>query len=150
MTHFFSVIFSVISFINSLNDLNNEYIHNLKTLIEMKYVTNKNLGLVVSMVGYYLRETAKNEKQESVPSQYVGEIGSTLQFEGIPQCIYSYETDYGVSYIYKFLVDNNVVIWKTGKVLDNDSAIMLKGRVKAQQEYRAEKQTEVTRCRIIV
>ncbi len=136
----------VISFINSLNPLDNEYLNNLKTLIQLNYVTNKNLGLVVSMVGYYLRETAV--KQEVVDSCYVGEIGSTIEFTGTPECIYSYETEFGISHIYKFNVNSNILIWKTGKTLDTDTSITLRGRVKSHNEFRGTKQTEVTRCRI--
>lgn len=139
----------VIDFIKNRDAADNEYIANLKTLIELEFVTNKELGLVVSMVGYYLREIANAEKTKNeANSQYIGEVGNVIEFTAQPECVFSADTQFGFSYIYKFNVNNNIVIWKTGKSLDVDNPITVKGRIKSLNEYRGVKQTEVTRCRV--
>ena len=139
---------AVVDFVRTVECNDDEYITNLKNFVELKYVTNKDLGLVVSMVGYYLRQQAKNETVK-IPSEYIGEVGAVIEFEATPECVYSFDTQFGTSYIYRFNVNNNIVIWKTGNFLNVDESYKLKGRVKSHNEYHGIKQTEVTRCRVV-
>lgn len=136
-----------------VNNLSNEddYIHNIQILINKHYVDFSNMGLVVSIYGYFLRETAKREelkKTEENPSKYIGNVGDKVSFTAVPECVYSMDTEYGMYYIYKFTTsEGNVVIWKTSKFLE-DNEITLKGTVKTTEIYKGVKQTEVTRCRV--
>ena len=139
----------IVKFINEADDSNNAYVHDLKLLLSLDYVDGDKLGLVVSSVGYYLREINKNiAKAKKIASQYVGNIGEKITFTATPVCVYSDYNAYGVMYIYKFNVDNNEIIWKTSKPLEN-SEVTIKATIKEHSDFRGNKQTVITRGRII-
>lgn len=142
---------AVITFVNAQEE-DFGYISNLKSLINNKYVTNKNFGLLVSSFGYYAAEMRKvaREKADQVTanSQWVQKVGDKLKFVARPVLIYSMETQWGYSYLYRFVQNGNELIWKTGTWLDTDIEYEVSGTIKAHNEYRGKKQTELTRCRV--
>lgn len=138
---------SVISFVKNLDD-SSDYNSNLKVLATSEYIDNKNLGLAVSSVGYWIRETAKKkEAEDTVASEFVGQVGSKIEITAIPDCIYSSCGEYGWSYIYRMVVDDNVFIWKTNKCLEEEE-ITVKAVVKEHSTFRGVKQTVITRGRV--
>lgn len=139
----------IVEFIKNLNDTS-DYYHNLKTLLGLTFIENKNLGLCVSAVGTYLRETAKKKEQseDRIPSEHVGNIGDRIEFTSTPACISSYLGEYGWTYIYKMFVDNNVIVWKTSKALD-EKECTIKATIKEHSDFRGEKQTVITRGKVV-
>lgn len=141
----------VLDFIKSIESDSN-YVSNLKLLANSKFEDYKNLGLVVSMVGFYLRETAKIEAAEKAKlnnkSQFIGNIGDKIEFTAAPELLYSADSQFGVIYCYKFKMNEDEIVWKTSKYLEPDAEIVIKGTIKRHNEFRGVKQTEVTRCRI--
>ena len=128
---------------------NSNYITNLKTLLELGYVKADNIGMVVSIVGYYLRKINEiKEKENKIESQFIGNIGDKINFTSVPECIFTTESQYGIMRIYRFIVDNNEIIWKTNKLLD-DRPVTLRATIKAHNMYRNIKQTEITRARVV-
>lgn len=84
-------------------------------------------------------------------SNYVGTIGQKITVEGTISTIASYETMYGYTYIYKIVDKNkNVFIWKTCKFIDTTeiNEVKVTGTIKDHSEYREEKQTVLTRCKV--
>jgi hypothetical protein len=138
---------SVLSFVNNLDD-SSDYNNNLKVLATSAYIDNKNLGLAVSAVGYWIRETAKKKEiADAVVSEFVGQVGDKIEITAVPNCIYSACGEYGWSYIYKLVVDDNVFIWKTNKFLEEDE-ITVKAVIKEHSTFRGVKQTVITRGRV--
>ncbi len=136
-------------FVDDLVD-NNEYIHNIKALFKTEYVDNSKLGLVVSAVGYYLRETAARvEAEKESTSEYIGDIGDKIEFTSKPVVVSSYENEYGVSVLYKFVDGGNVIMWRTGKRLDPDVEYTIKATIKEHSDFRNVKQTVVTRGKVL-
>lgn len=138
-------------------DESNNYMHNLKTVCSLPYVRSKNFGILASLFPSYNRELAyqakkeaeAKERAEETTSEYVGAIKDriTVSVSSIT-CVTSWATDFGITRIYKILgTDGNVYMWKTGNMLD-DSVKALVGTVKAHNEFRGVKQTEITRCRV--
>ena len=125
----------------------NEYVHNVKAVLKSEYVDGSKVGLVSSAYSFYVKNINSN-KEDKAPSDYVGNVGDKIEFTAVPKCVYSYETDYGWNYIYKFQDGDNIIIWKTSKALD-DVETTFKATVKAHSEYRGIKQTEVTRAKEI-
>ena len=146
-----AAVAAVVEFVNS-QDEDFGYVSNLKSLINNKYVTNKNFGLLVSSFGYYAAEMRKleREKAEQVTanSQWIKSVGEKIKFVAQPTLIFSMETQWGYSYLYRFILDGNELIWKTGTWLDTDIEYEVSGTIKAHNEYRGKKQTELTRCRV--
>lgn len=145
-----------------LQDKNNNYMHNLKTACSLEYVTGRNLGILVSLFPTYDRELEYQaeliererkraaEKVKEANSQHIGNVGDriTVNIDYI-RCLTSWETQWGITRIYKLVDDKgNVFTWKTSKYLD-DEVKVIKGTVKEHTEYRGIKQTELTRCKEI-
>ena len=142
----------------------NNYLNNLKTVTANDYIDYKNIGILVSSVQAYnkaMDKIAKENKRknqmdkESKESDYVGNVGDKVTVE-VKDCkvLYSFDTSYSyyntvTTYCYK-LVDNNgnVYTWKTQKDLDEENTKTVIGTVKAHNEYKGIKQTELTRCKV--
>lgn len=137
------------SFVSELEDTD-EYIHNIKALLQTSYIDNKNLGLVVSSVGYYLRETAaRAEAKKEAISDYVGSVREKIEFISKPIVVNTFETDFGVSRLYKFTDHGNVIMWSTGKYLNPDIEYKIKATIKEHSIFRNIKQTFVTRGKVL-
>lgn len=139
-----------------------DYIHNLQVILNSEYIEYKHIGYAVSAFSSYLkhfeREIKKqsNEKKETVTealkkdSQYVGEVGQRTEFGLLFDRVVSYESLYGVGYMY-FFTDNegNVFLWGTNKHLEfeKNESVQMVGTIKEHKEYRDVKQTVITRCK---
>lgn len=97
-------------------------------------------------------------KAEKAISQHVGEIGEKVEFKGSyvrsgswqQKSFSGYGTD--TMYVHTFKdVDGNVFTWKTQKGigLNYGEPVDVKGTIKSHSEYKDEKQTELTRCKIV-
>lgn len=129
------------------------YIHNLKTVCSLEYISFDKFGLLASMFPTYdkqlVREKQKaEEKAQEQQSEYVGNVGDriTIQIADF-KIVTSWETEYGLTKIFKIVdTDGNIYTWKTsGGIADGTEIIV--GTVKAHNEYRDVKQTELTRVR---
>lgn len=138
-------------------DESNNYMHNLKTVCSLPYVRQKNFGILASLFPSYDREMAYQARKEAkakaraeeVSSEYVGSVKDriTITVSSVT-CITSWETTFGITRIYKILgTDGNVYMWKTGNLIEENIKTLI-GTVKAHNEYRGVKQTELTRCRV--
>ncbi len=109
------------------------------------------------------REKAEREaeeariKAEKAISKHVGQIGEKVEIKGSYVRSGSWEQrafgGYGMTtmYVHTFKdADGNVLVWKTqnGVDLNYGENVVIKGTVKNHSEYKDEKQTELTRCRI--
>ena len=142
---------NVIDFIKT-SDESNDYMYNLKVLFNLDFVNSDKIGMIVSAVGCYIREQYKNaekKKREENPSKHISKVGDKLQFTATPELLTSYDTDYGVVRIYKFVSNHNEIIWKTSSYLEPNCEITLKGTIKEHSEYKGVAQTVITRCRVV-
>lgn len=88
-------------------------------------------------------------------SEYIGNVGETITVAVTLVSIHTFETHftyYGeTNYIFKFADDDgNTIVWKTSSYqrIEEGKRYELKGKVKEHSEYKGEKQTVLTRCRI--
>lgn len=137
----------------------NNYFHNLKVACSLEYIGVGHYGLLTSLFPAYNRELeyqaekARKERmqQKELDSVHVGKINEriTVKVKSV-KCVTSWETAYGITRIYKILDEiGNVFTWKTGTILEEETpGFSLVGTVKAHNEYRGIKQTELTRCRV--
>ena len=126
-----------------------DYVWNLTVIIMNGYVKLRDLGILVSAVAYYKRKEGEAKKREAQPaSEWIGKKDDKIEFTSTPECVTSYETEYGYTYVYKFLVNGNDVVWKTGKELPAEP-MTIRATVKATDEYRGRKQTIITRGRVL-
>lgn len=134
------------------------YVSNLKTLCSNEYCQPRDLGIVVSAVACYNREIeyqAKKAQQEkakaNLKNEWFGAIGDRVNVFNV-ECnlLTSWETGFGYKYLYKFTTDDGLVFtWKTGNCIENGRKLKVTGTVKQHTEFRGQKQTELTRCKIV-
>lgn len=131
-----------------------DYIHNLKVICAMEYISTKHIYFLASLIPTYKKVLEAQEKkakqiQEDIVSEYIGEIKEriTIQVKS-SQCVTSWDTDYGTIHLYKIKDERgNVFIWKTNKALPEKIDTIV-GTVKEHKLYGEIKQTVLTRCNI--
>ena len=148
----------IISHYKNLED-DSEFVHNVKVMLNEEYVLSKNFGFLCYLPFGYERhvqnEIKKQAKQiKKAEVQYFGEVGKRYKDKVISdvKLITSWETQWGYTYVYKIVLeDNSVLTWKTSNYLyleENREFDKISFTVKEHKEYKGEKQTEVTRCKI--
>lgn len=146
----------VVAALDWLNKQEDEfgYMHNLKLACSQMYCETRDLGIIASLIPTYNRAQEKELEKEkaqkaSSNSKWVGEVGERITMTGNCKCVTSWENQFGVTYVYKFTTEEgNIFTWKTGKSL-SEGALTLKGTIKAHNEFRGAKKTELTRCKVI-
>lgn len=103
------------------------------------------------------KEEENRIKQEKAKSQFYGNVGDKVEIKVIYKFTawYDCKSFYGYGeerhYIHTFKAGDNVLVWKTthGLNLEEESTVTLKGTIKEHNEYKEEKQTILTRCKVI-
>lgn len=150
-----------IEWVKNEDDTGNSYIHNLKVLVNDEYITYKNFGYVVSIVPTYNKhiekvtqaaERAKQRASESATSNHIGNVGDRITISNIQsiECIYSWETMYGMTLRYKIVDEaGNVYMWDSSSgLVGDDEVTSIVGTIKKHDEWNGVKQTWLTRCRV--
>jgi len=140
----------------------NDYMYNLSVLGQGASFTTKNFGLACSAIPTYLREMEKeiNRRkrfESDAASQYVGTPGERSKFTLTLVFTRDCESQFGVSYMYKFKdEDGNILVWFASNVFFNDAlgadinigdTVVVDARVKSHEMYQEVRQTLITRCK---
>ena len=142
----------------------NDYMHNLKTVCELKYNPWNRIGILISLFPTFNRdleiqakktEAEAKAKKEAQSSNHIGSVGDRIQVNvQSVKCLTSWENTFGyyptTTYMYKITdQDGNVFTWKTSTVIDEDNLPQtVVGTVKEHTEFRGVKQTVLTRCKM--
>lgn len=108
-----------------------------------------------------LEKEARIKAQKAI-SQYVGEIGQRITVKATYVFGTCWDTRFGKQYLFSFKdAEGNVFTWKTSSIpmvlnaegkdvdINEGDRVTLKGTVKEHTEYREEKQTVLTRCKVV-
>ena len=138
----------VIKFYNN-DEPKNNYEANIKLAMNNEYVDYTKIGILASSIQTKRIKEQEAKRLSELTSIHFGNIGERVQLENCKiEKISSFYTEFGTTYIYKITNNKNTFIWKTGKFLEFQEGINLKGTIKAHNEFRGEKQTELTRVKI--
>lgn len=138
--------------------------YNLKQLVSSEYIFGQDFGMLCYLPEMLLKTMeARMEKErqakEAAKSNFVSEVGKRETFivEHL-KTIYLGESSFGYKtqsfYMYMFKLGNDILVWKTtgslpeGSLSEGFSKFEVKGTVKAHNEYKGTKQTELTRCKV--
>ncbi len=98
------------------------------------------------------------KREQKLKSRYIGQVGDKIDCEAVFEFTawYTVKSFYGYGedtiYIHNFRAGDDKLIWKTSKGcfqnLNEGDRIRIKGTVKEHKEYKEEKQTILTRCRV--
>ena len=145
--------------LNKVAEEGNEYLYNLQVILKAGYVDKKSFGLAASLPPWYFRDVeskAVEENKVEKPSEWIGNIKDRLDFivkvvytKPINRPTFSFR-DSGVSYLVK-MVDNegnNLTWFSSNNDMEEGKSYKLLGTVKEHKDYKGEKQTVITRCKI--
>jgi hypothetical protein len=150
---------SIMQWITTTTDTN-DYMHNLQMIYagydEKKpyhLILKKHYGYAVSIVSAYAKHvekiaTEKITKETSV-SNYIGTVGEKIKFTGTIKYISSFDTQYGITRIYRITDTNgNIYTWFASTSVNDAENATITGTIKAHDEYKGTKQTVLTRCKV--
>lgn len=110
-----------------------DYIYNLSIIAKAGVTTPRRFGFACSMVAAYNYRMGKAAEQsakmvEAEKSKHFGEVGTRLLIgEAILVGEYGpFDTQWGLSRLYKFKKDNFVFTWFTGSVLNHETRVYSK------------------------
>ena len=93
-----------------------------------------------------------NEEEEETPSEWIGEVGDRLKELPVTLVgVYGFNGRYGYSQVVKFKDENgNILTWFTAVniTVEVGSTCKLSGTIKKHDQYKDQKTTIVTRCRL--
>lgn len=152
------IVEKVISYYKNVDD-DSEFIHNVKVMLNEEYVLAKNFGFLCYLPEGYARHIKKKEEKEAekakkAETNYFGEVGKRYKDKVIQDVtlVTSWETQWGYTSLYNItLEDGSVLTWKTSNGLylnQGEKYDKISFTVKEHKEYKGEKQTEVTRCKV--
>lgn len=126
----------------------NDYMHNLKTSCSQDYISRRLMGFVASLIVTY-QKAIKPINHTQTASQYIGNIGDKIETTLTLIKSNRFDTQWGVSYYHKFTDNNgNTIVWKTNRSLETDKTYKIKGTIKELSEYKNNKETHITRCKV--
>lgn len=147
------------------NTFTNDFLNNIKVYLSNGY-TKESGFIAYAYIAYQkqieIENRIKAEKEKGQKSSHVGNVGDkieiTLTIEKRITTEYAYSA-YNSTTNYIYIMhdeDNNIYTWKTSTCIyndknhpaDTDDIVKLKGTIKAHNEYKESKQTELTRCKV--
>ena len=136
-------------YVEALEPTNN-FEHNVKILLSEEYAHYSHFGYIAGALSAHLRN------QESIlkgaGQEYVGEIKKRHDFTLTVVSERVLEGQYGMTHLYKFTDENgNNLVWFSSKNQDLDigATYTIKATVKDHSEYNNEKQTVITRGKVL-
>lgn len=131
-------------------EVTNDFEHNIKVLCTAETAHYHNVGYIAGAFSAYLRD--ESQKAQNADSEYVGTIGQRQDFALTLKSVRVIQGYYGDTHLYKFADENgNAIVWFSSKNLhlvvgDNYE---IKATVKEHKEYNHEKQTTITRGKML-
>lgn len=136
----------------------NDYLVNSSLAWRKPYIESRDKGLVISFISYYLKlqQQIVKEQIQSETTQHIGEVGEKLEITVASAMIVfnksnnNYSRYANDSVVWKIIdIEGNVFLWSTANKEEVTTGSKLIGKVKDHIEYHGEKQTRLTRCKII-
>ena len=134
------------------NEADDNFEHNTKLFVTGKTPISRENGFLAYAYELYKKIIARQEELDNRKnSNFYGNVGDKINVIGNITRAGYYDTQFGTVIIYKITDENgNVFIWKTTSCVDaeNNETVNVTGTIKEHNEYRNEKQTILTRCKV--
>lgn len=138
-----------------------EFNNNIQVLLKEGYTSSKNIGFIAFLPEGYSRyikkESVKKEKKEKNKlSEYFGEVSKRYRNIDVLSMskVAALSSEYGETYLYMItLKKGNILMWKSANWYSDDdmsNVSKIDFTVKEHKEYHGTKQTDVTRCKVVI
>lgn len=150
-------------------DASSDFIHNLKTALAEELLEPRRAGIAAAV--FVAQQNANGRRERLAKARadreahaaarkaqvdYHGAIGDRVEIEGTVTFTREFDSDWGTSTLIAFETDSANFAWFASKVpataeeeLAAGARIKVRATVKAHQIYRGEKQTQLTRGKIL-
>jgi hypothetical protein len=142
----------VIQWVNE-QEAKNDYIHNIKTIVDRGYVTSKTATTAASIVGVWFMNLHKDEKKENnKSSEWFGNVKDRIDVDMILERRTVFDGKYGTSNCYTFeTMDGNTATWFTDSInLEEGERYVGKATIAKHTEFKGQKQTLLNRCKLTI
>lgn len=135
------------------NASDNQYLINLQTMLNAKYIPSKFIGYIVSAYGMYLKDLETQSKKIEYAKGFLGAIKDKIVSNVKIEFIKPIDSNFGVTFLVKMrdTSTNHCLTWFASNCPDfevND-LVTIKATIKAQQTYQDIDQTVVTRAKVV-
>lgn len=150
----YTVAKKVMEFISN-NKSHSNYFYNLKVLVEAEQCKLQHLGILVSAVHVYNKETQKQKIQKEKLNEFYGDVGDKVELDDLTLTnwkvvsghygytdMVTFEDSQGRTFLTYY--SGNNIDWHTVK----DMSPTIKGTIKKHNKYNGIKQTVLTRVKI--
>ena len=129
---------------------NNDYYRAVQKLRLNKVIKEWDLNTICSAINSYFRKIKQQKERDNSPSTYQGEVGGYVTFTVKEAKPISYGGTYFYDTTYWRIVgtDDNVYMWSTSNDEWEDGDT-IRAKVRAHRDYKGEKQTVITRGKVI-
>lgn len=137
----------------TLENQENDYLHNVAVVAKGGYVDHRNMGLAASIIPAHRKHQDRvNDCVVGAASQFVGEIGQRMDLTLTVTGNRYLATTFGTFLIHLEDVDHNRFVWFAsvgpGEALEEGKTYRLRVTVKAHQERDGVRETAITRCKV--
>ena len=119
------------------------------TPAEITFVTHQGIRMFIDDTWNVIRAKVKALKPVS---QWVGDVGEKITVKATYDHRAWYDSKFGTTYIHNFVTDDgSILVWKTsiGNIgFEDGERVEITATVKEHSEYKGDKQTVLTRCKI--
>lgn len=141
-----------------LDVTSNEYFRNAFLAWNLEDLEYRHLRLITSLINTYFKDVEKKKqmelkKAEGTASEYVGNVGERIAIKVVSHRVLYYKSFYKGRHLAETPVfkivgdDGNTYIWSTEAGFEDGDAIV--ATVKSHNEYNGEKQTVITRGKVV-
>jgi hypothetical protein len=135
---------------NKIKTDNSEFTRNI--FLSLTTMSTKKGLVVYSVFDYLLNGTELIKKKETkvTVNEFFGAVKDKISFECEIIRVSSFDTKYGTTFIYTIQSKENYIFsWSTNKFFDNGTKGTITGTIKEHSTYKEQKQTKITRCKIV-
>lgn len=135
------------------------YVLNLRAVLAADWVTDRNLGLLVSAPQAWAkaqeRDLVRRREREELDNTWAGKVGDRLEVTVRLKSVHYTSGAWGTTAIYTLIGDDHRVYkwFSSSHALDEDDAhgtrYVLRGTVKRHDEWNGTKETHLTRCKVL-
>lgn len=131
-----------------------DFDYNIQAIARSEVVTDKTLGMAAAIFGAFERSEAREVErrkaaQMTANSAHVGEVKARLDLQVTVTQIIDLESEWGSTHLHMFIDEaGNVFKWFSSSArLNIGTTYKLRGTVKDHVDYKARKETVLTRCK---
>lgn len=133
-----------------------EYVRNLKAIAAAEFVSDRNVGILVSAPqawARHLERTLIREKKTEASSEWVGSVGDKVTVSGTIRGIRFIDGQWGTTVLYTIKTDNGDIIrwFASSEALGDETGVevTIKATVKGHESFNGVKSTVVTRAKAV-